>query len=227
MTQIAIIIPAWNEEKHIAKVVKRVLKTISKHKIDAKIIVVNDGSKDKTKQEAKKAGAHIVLSHKVNLGKGGAAKTGCDYAYKKQFKTIILMDADGQHEPEDMPRFLKALKGKDIVYGYRTSKGKSPLTMRIGNWGLTFLTKFLFGIRIKDTQSGYRAMSMKTYKKVRWESNMYGMETEMIVKGKKLKYNQIPIKTIYLDDYKGTTPIDGVKILIQMIRWRIIQIIGK
>lgn len=222
----AIIMPAWNEEKHLASVIKRVKEVSTKNKLNLKIIIVDDGSKDSTFNTAKKAKADFVLKHIINMGKGNAAKTGCDFAYKKGFKKIILMDSDGQHEPEDIPRFLKELKKVDLVYSYRTSEGRSPLLMSIGNFGLTWLTKILFSSNIKDTQCGFRAFNKKTYKKIRWESKLYGMETEMIVRAKGLKYSQIPIKTIYLDDYKGTTPIHGIKILVQMIRWKALKIIG-
>jgi glycosyltransferase involved in cell wall biosynthesis len=104
--KVAVIIPAWNESKHIFDVVKRTKKVISD------VIVIDDGSCDNTSERAKLAGA-TVLTHIVNLGKGSAAKTGCDYAYKKRFDVLILMDADGQHLPEDIPKFLKALKKKE------------------------------------------------------------------------------------------------------------------
>lgn len=224
--KIAAIMPAWNEEKHISEVIKRVKAVAIKNKLELDLIVVDDGSTDNTSKESKKAKADFVLKHIINLGKGNAARTGCDFAYKEKYTTIILMDSDGQHEPEDIPRFLEALKNTDIVYGYRTSEGKSPMLMNIGNWGLTFLTKIMFGSKIRDTQSGYRAFRKKIYKQIRWESKQYGMETEMIVNAKGLKYKEIPIKTIYLDNYKGTTPVHGIKILIQMIKWKLLAIIS-
>lgn len=225
--KIAVIMPAWNEAKHISKIIKRIQKTAEENKLKLDIIIIDDGSTDKTAEIATNTKANIVLKHIINLGKGNAARTGCDYAYKQKYDILILMDSDGQHEPEDIPRFLKELEINDIVYGYRTAEGKSPLLMRIGNYGLTTITKLLFGIAIKDTQSGYRAFKIKNYKQLRWESKEYGMETEMIINSKGLKYAEIPIKTIYLDKYKGTTPIQGIKILNQMIKWKILKSITK
>ncbi len=209
-----VIIPAWNEEKYIEQVVKKV------KKIHSSVLVVDDGSTDKTTKLAKKAGA-IVLTQKRNKGKGAAARKGCDYALKNGFDTIILMDADGQHLPKDIPRFIKALKGKDMVFGCREKNKYAPWVLTIGNWGLTILTRILFGMNIKDTQSGFRAFTTKAYKQLRWKSNDYGMESEMIFRAKGLDYTEIEIKRIYLDRTKGTSPIHGFRILKQMIAWKL------
>ena len=154
------------------------------------------------------------------MGKGCAARTGCDYAYKEGYEQIVLMDADGQHNPNDTPRFLKELEKVDLVFGYRKG-GKAPFVLRFGNWGLTWLTKILFGMAIIDTQSGFRAFNRKAYRQIKWKSSGYGMESEMIYRAKGLKYSQIPIKKIYLDVDKGTTAIHGVKIGIQMLKWKL------
>lgn len=209
----AIIIPAYNEEKHIGTVVR-------KAKQHGTVIVVNDGSKDNTSSVAKKAGA-IVLEHCVNLGKGNALKTGCDYAYRERFKNIVVMDADGQHLPKDIPRFLEALKKVDIVYGSREHSGTDPLAMRLGNKFFTLFTRVLFGVRVEDTQSGFRAWKRATYKKIRWSSTGYAVESEIIYRARHLKYKEITIPRIYLDEVKGTTPLDGIPIALAMIRWKL------
>ena len=211
-----VVIAAYNEEKHIGAVIDNVKKFCSN------IIVVDDGSRDKTFQIAKSNGV-IALNHIVNMGKGAAVKTGCDFALKKVAGSVILVDADGQHDPKDIPSFLKALEGKDIVFGYRKFTKKMPFVFRFGNRFINNITKMLYGIKLRDTQCGYRALTAKAYKKVRWNANDYAMESEMIANaGKhKLKYEQVPIETIYSSKYKGTTPIDGVKIVLNMILWRL------
>jgi len=85
------------------------------------------------------------------------------------------------------------------------------------------ITQLLFKIRIRDTQSGYRAFTSRAYRKIRWKASNYSMESEMIANlGKhKLKYKEIPIRTIYTDRYKGTTVLDGIKIVFNMIWWRL------
>ena len=103
------IIPAYNEENRVADVV-----TNAKRYVD-KVIVVDDGSSDKTYDAAKSAGA-VTLKHIVNLGKGAALKTGCDYAITQGADMLIVLDADTQHDPEEIPNFIKTLKEADIVF---------------------------------------------------------------------------------------------------------------
>jgi len=216
MNKTWIIIPANNEEKNIAEVVKK------SKKFSEKVVVVDDGSQDKTLFIAEKSGA-FVLKHIVNLGKGAALKTGCEYAVKKGAEKIVVLDADGQHDPKEIPEFVKALDNVDIVFGYRRLNKKMPFVLRYGNWFIFFMTKLLFGLKIADTQCGYRSFTADAYNKIKWDAADYSMESEMIANAGKahLKYSQIPIETIYSDKYKGTTVIDGIRIVLNMVWWRL------
>ncbi len=207
----SIIIPARNEEQHIASVVEQ-----AKHY--GPVIVVDDGSRDGTASCAEQSGA-IVLRHAVNLGKGAALKTGCDYALMKGAEAFIVLDADGQHEPKEIPSFVEALKTSDIVFGSRKVPEAMPMVLKFGNAFLSTSLRMLYGIRVKDTQCGYRAFTAAAYKSLRWEATDYFVESEMVIKvGKgKLNYGEIPIQTIYSDRYKGTTVLDGVLIVSKMI----------
>ena len=210
------VIPAYNEEKNIVDIIKKTKKHVDN------VIVVDDGSKDKTKEAAEKTGA-VVLRHIVNLGKGATLKTGCDFAAKKGANYIIVLDADAQHNPSDIPRFIEKLKRYDIVFSYRKISRKMPLVLRFGNWFISNIASILYGVSLNDTQCGYRAFSKEAYIKIKWDAADYSMESEMISRtGKqKLKYVQIPIQTIYSDKYKGTTIIDGIKIVLNMVRWKL------
>ncbi len=210
------VIPAHNEEKYIYSIVKK-----TKKYADG-VVVVDDGSRDKTGEMAGKGNA-IVLRHLVNLGKGAALKTGCDYAAENNAGFIIAIDADAQHNPEDIPRFLESLKGHDIVLGYRRLNRKMPFVLKFGNWFINKTIRFLYGVKIRDSQCGYRAFTAKAYKKLRWRASDYSMESEMIAKmGKyKLSYAEIPIATIYSDRYKGTTVLDGIKIVFNLLVWKL------
>ena len=210
-----VILAAYNEEKHIGKVISKT------KKFCPNIIVVDDGSRDNTHKIARKKGV-IVLRHVVNLGKGAAVKTGCDFAVKKGADILVLMDADGQHEPKEMPTFLNLLKRKDIIFGYRKFTKHMPFVFRFGNNVINTATKILYGIKLKDTQCGYRVMTAKAYKKVKWRASDYAMESEMIANAGKhhLRYGESEVKTIYRERYKGTTILDGIKIVFNMLLWR-------
>ena len=216
LNKVWVIIPAHNEEKHIEKVIKKTKKFVNN------ILVVDDGSHDKTLFVAEKSGA-FVLRHIVNLGKGAALKTGCEYAIKKGAEKIVVLDADGQHDPKEIPEFVKALDNADIVFGYRRLNKNMPFVLRYGNWFIFFMTKLLFGLKIIDTQCGYRAFKADAYNKIKWNAIDYSMESEIVANTGKahLKYSQIPIETIYSDKYKGTTVIDGIRIVLNMIWWKL------
>jgi glycosyltransferase involved in cell wall biosynthesis len=121
------VIPAYNEQKNIVKIIKKT------KKYAGNVVLVDDGSKDRTGELAGRAGA-IVLSHIVNLGKGAALKTGCDFAVGKGAKFIVALDADAQHNPEDIPRLTEKLERYDLVFSYRKASSKMPVVLRFGNW---------------------------------------------------------------------------------------------
>ncbi|MCC7575031.1 glycosyltransferase family 2 protein [Candidatus Woesearchaeota archaeon] len=216
MDKVFVVLPGFNEEKHVKKVVESV-----KEEGFLNIVYVDDGSFDSSVDEALSAGV-VVLRHRVNLGKGAATRTGCDFAVSKGARVIVLMDSDGQHEAKDIKKFVSALKGNDVVFGFREFGRDMPFTMRLGNIFLTRVSKFLFSMSVRDTQSGFRCFSSDAYKKIRWFSSDYGMESEMIARASKhgLKFSEVKIRTIYHDAHKGTTPLDGVKILFNMLRHR-------
>jgi len=213
---IFVVIPAHNESKKIEEVIKKAKKYVKN------IIVVDDGSIDNTYGIAKKNNV-VVLKHIINMGKGSALKTGCDFAVKNKADIIIAIDADGQHNPDEIPNFIKALEGVDIVFGYRRLDQKMPFVLRLGNWFISKSAKLLYRTSLRDTQCGYRAFTADAYRKIRWRALDYSMESEMIANtGKhKLRYREIPIQTIYSDKYKGTTIIDGIKIVFNMMLWKI------
>jgi glycosyltransferase involved in cell wall biosynthesis len=214
-TKVYAIMAAYNEEKNIGAVVDKVKKYVDV------VIVIDDGSKDKTSNVSKKG--VIVLKHLVNLGKGSALKTGCEFAIKDGANVLILLDADGQHDPTQIPEFLRKLRKNDIVLAYRKLNKQMPTVLRIGNWIINKTIRFLYGIGIKDSQCGYRAFTTHTYKKLRWKSSDYSVESEMIANiGKyNLRFDEIQIGTIYSDKYKGTNLFDGLKIVFNLFMWRL------
>ena len=212
-----IIIPAYNEASRIGEVIRGV------KKFTKNIIVVDDGSTDKTGEVAKKEKA-VVLRHRINLGKGAAMKTGVETAFSLGAQGVILMDADGQHDPKHIPDFLAKLdEDYDIVFGSRNLSFGVPLVRFLGNKFGSVLISLIFGIYRSDMLCGFMAFTKKTYPKIKWDSSRYGVETEIVARtGKnKLKYTEIPIETIYIDKYKGVTILDAIGILFNIPRWLI------
>ncbi|MBI1968858.1 glycosyltransferase family 2 protein [Candidatus Woesearchaeota archaeon] len=208
----AIIIPACNEEKTIAEVIAKTKNYCQN------IIVVDDGSTDATSPIAKRTGV-AVLRHKVNLGKGAALKTGCEYALQQGAEGMVVLDADGQHDPAEIPKFLEALKENDIVFGYRQVPETMPLVLRFGNAVINRSLRLFYNVHVCDSQCGYRAFTAAAYRQLQWEARDYYVETEMILNAgrKKLKHASIPIQTIYADKYKGTTVLDGIGIVAKIL----------
>ena len=223
------VIPAFNEENRIGNVVYKCKKFVDC------VIVVDDGSNDNTFDEAKNQGA-TVLGIKKNKGKGYALRYGCDYACKF-YDIVVIIDADLQHLPEDIPRLIDALhdypdevkseynKPKDIVFTYRCFGGEMPFIFRIGNRIISAFIGILYNVFLRDTQCGYRCFTKETYKKIRWKQDRYSMDSEMIANVGKygLNYTEIKIKTIYSDRRKGTNVLDGIKIVWNMFWWRFKQ----
>ena len=211
------IIPAYNSEKTVGKVIQKTKKYVDK------IIVIDDGSSDNTYLEAKKAGADYVLRHIVNRGVGAATKTGTIIALENDASIIITLDSDLQHCPEDIPRFIKNLKEKnnDIVIGSRFlgDNTKMPIIKKIGNLGLNLLLRLLLGIKLTDTQSGFRAYDRKALRKINFELDGYAICTEILKEAKEhnFKVEEIPIDAIYPKELSGTTITAGFKIVIDMI----------
>ena len=219
MATFFVIIPARNEARNIVPVLYKALGFMH----GGQLVVVDDGSTDGTASEAHKHGV-TVLRHSINLGKGGALKTGCAYASQHNADAIVFMDSDGQHDPANLPNLLEALQGNDIVFTYRDRKSAHmPAIKKIGNASIDFLMKLLFGINVTDTQCGYKALTRKAYETLNLTSNDYSIESEIVAKTGKyhLKFTQVPIKTIYADRYKGTTVFDGISIVLKMLWWKI------
>lgn len=214
--KIVIVVPAYNESRFIGKFLDKLL-TYTKQ-----VVVVDDGSSDKT-CEITKAKNVTCLSHIVNLGKGSALKTGCEYAFKNMAAdAVIIMDGDDQHAVEDIKVFEKALKaGSYVVLGVRQMDAKMPLMRILGNKAMSILINLLFGHYIADIPSGFKAFTKSAYKSLKWHSTGYEVETEIAVRIAKnqLKYTEVQISTIYHDKEYGFNLLDAVKILLKLPYW--------
>ncbi len=154
---VSVVIPAYNEGAVIGQTVAHI------HSLypDFEIIVVDDGSKDDTRQRALEAGAK-VFRHPYNIGNGAAVKTGIRRA---SGDIVVLMDGDGQHDPADIARLLEVSDQYDLVVGARSSDSQASLWRRMANWCYNCLASYVAKFPIKDLTSGFRAFHRDTVMK--------------------------------------------------------------
>jgi dolichol-phosphate mannosyltransferase len=217
MNNFFLVIPVFNEQGRIEAVVSKA----KKHVRASRIVVVDDGSRVPLNLK----GVHL-LRHPLNIGKGAALKTGIEYAFAQGAKAVIMMDGDGQHDPDDLPQFIKHLEGGfDVVFASRRPNLTAPLVRLLGNKFASIYINVLYGVYVADILSGYRALTLKAYKKINWQSTRYGVETEMVARlgkyRKQLKFIEFPIETVYIDKYKGVTILDAIKILFDSLWWKL------
>jgi glycosyltransferase involved in cell wall biosynthesis len=214
---ITAIIPAFNEEVSIGSVVL----TTKKH-VD-RIIVIDDGSIDKTAEIAQSAGAEVI-KHARNMGKGDALKTGFLAVGQNGTGVIITIDADGQHNPDEIPKMVAPILAKeaDMVIGSRYLNGNNiPLYRRFGQKILDRITNINSGIHVTDTQSGFRSFSTNTISAFRFKSNGFSIESEMLSDAETagLKVKEVDIGVRYDVDCSTENPIyHGLKVLINILQ---------
>lgn len=215
------IIPAYNEEKRIESVVKRVANFVDE------VIVINDGSNDNTALLAKKAGA-TVLNHIINRGQGAALQTGNDYALQKGADIVIHFDGDEQFQAEEIPKIIEPLINDkaEAVLGSRFLgiKSKVPAIKRLFILPIAkIINRLIFGIKFSDPQSGFRALSKKALQKIKIEHDGMAHCSEIMYKlhKKKIKTIEVPITVIY-HEY-GQKLSGGIRIIKDLIIKKIIK----
>lgn len=225
--KLAILIPAFNEEETLGRVIKTLPKKFP-GVTALEIIIVNDGSLDRTREIALKNNV-TVISHWLNRGLGGGLGTGFAYAKAQNFDCLITFDADGQHHPDDIAPVIKPIiqKKADVVVGSRflTKKGQMPWYRRIGIFGFNIITYLLFWTWTTDSQSGLRAFSRRAIELIDIKSNKMEVSSEFFneIQAKNLKMVEIPIRSIYTDYSlsKGQKNINGLRILAKLISHRL------
>ncbi|MAG47650.1 glycosyl transferase family 2 [archaeon] len=191
--KVFVMIPSYNEEKSIGKVIKEI-KLASK---DYKILVINDGSRDNTVKEAKKAGAHYIIENKKNLGLAPSFKKGLDECLKLGADIIVNTDADFQYNQKEIPKIVKPIidERADVVLTDRRvlRLRHMPFGKKYGNTLSTFVTRIVSGYPVRDAQSGFRGFSREAALRLNVLSDYtYVQETIMQAVDKRLKIIQIP-----------------------------------
>ena len=215
-----IVIPAYNEETSIVKVLKKLKSAGYKN-----LVLVDDGSEDKTQALAKKEGVY-ALKHKINRGQGAALKTGIDFALLKGADIIITFDADGQHRVEDLKKMVEPLENgtADIVLGSRflgkaeNIPASRKFLLKVG----IFVLWILYGLKLTDSQNGLRALSRTAAEKIEIKSDRMEHAGEIIgeIKTRKLRCVEVPITILYTDYSKEHSAQSGAFELGLKMLWR-------
>ncbi len=210
--KISVVIPCYNEEKTIETVVDKILKI---QNLEKEIIIVDDFSKDRSREIIKKmAQNHSSVKyvfHEINVGKGGALKTGFKEAKNE---IILIQDADLEYDPQDFDKLLEPFRNTDadIVYGSRFLGG-SYVRLHffwhyLANKILTFLTNIVTNLNMSDMETGYKVFKNSVINSISLKEKSFGIEPEITVKlaKKKFIFYEVPIS------YRGRSYEDGKKI---------------
>ncbi|MFP3200290.1 MAG: glycosyltransferase family 2 protein [Thermoproteus sp.] len=192
------LIPAYNEEETIASIVREAKKYVDM------VIVADDGSRDGTAKTAEEAGA-VVVRHPYNMGYGAAVRTLMRAALSTGAQYAVLLDADGQHDPADIPKFLEKLReGADVVIGNRFKTSKMPTYRKMGIQMIRLALR-LFGVKTGDPENGYRAFNRKALEVLvrELEETWMGISSQTVYIASRRKLRVEEVQTTVR--YKGTS----------------------
>lgn len=200
-----VIVPAYQEEGRIGKVVEGI-RIYCEH-----VVVVDDGSSDGTSDEARRAGA-LVIRHDVNMGKGVALNSGFRHAREHKFDFLITMDADGQHDPSDIPGFTKEYfaSGTPVLVGNRMDDPKNmPLVRRLTNRFMSWLLSRNMGQCVPDSQCGFRLFRCDVIPEISRETERYAAESEILLRlaERGTRIGAVPVKVIYGGEKSKINPV--------------------
>lgn len=206
------LIPAHNEERFIGSLVLAV-----REHVDT-VLVVDDGSSDRTTEIARRAGA-LVVRHGTNQGKASAVNTGFGHLRRLEPAAVVMLDGDGQHCADDIPTVLAPILGEaaDVVVGSRHLSVRSaiPAYRQVGQHGLNLMTNLSSGVSLSDTQSGFRAFSRQALACLSFRQCGFSIESEMQfqVRDHRLRVAEVPIKVVYAEPAKRNPVGHGLQVL--------------
>ncbi len=209
-------IPCWNEAGHIGHVVQKALRFVDT------VVVVDDGSTDRTRDIARNSGA-MVVCHPVNLGYGSSLQTGFNVARKLRAAALVILDGDGQHLPEDIPPLLDPILNDqtDLCIGSRLMQPRAnegmPPWRELGIRVITTLSNSLTGIPqpLTDAQSGFRAFAPRAFERLNLRTRGMGASVEIIrqLSGHGLRIMEAPIRCLYLTEQSAVSAIrQGIQV---------------
>ena len=221
--KITVGIPAYNEEKNIAKIIVKL------KKIADKIIVCNDGSTDLTSEIAENLGA-IVINHTKNRGYGSGIKSILEKSKEIGSELLVTFDGDGQHRVEDIKKIIEPIEKNeiDLVIGSRflNEEQEIPQYRKLGIKLITKITNANLKEKITDSQSGFRAYSKEVISKLKTSDMGMGVSTEILIKASSLnfKIGEVPITILYDGNTSTHNPVShGTSVLLSTIKYTSIE----
>jgi len=205
-SRIAAVIPAYQEEKHVSEVARRARAQLTH------VLVVDDGSTDATSDRARSAGVDVVV-HPQNRGKGESIKTGLNYWLQRGSEYVVLLDADGQHLPEEISRFIEAAasdnEAKIFVGSRMNDTSTMPFVRRIVNRYMSGKISRACGQQIPDTQCGFRMLHRDIIPEVLSGASRFEYETEMLIIASREGHRvaSVPVTTVYSDEVSSINPV--------------------
>lgn len=205
--KVCAVIPFYNEEKTINEIINRTIQYVDK------IIAVNDGSTDNSKQKINDIQNIVVIDLEKNYGKGFALNKGFEKALALEYDTVVTLDSDLQHDPDFIPELLKEIETYDIVIGNRMNNlSAMPFQRRMSNKITSFLLSVKTGQKIPDSQNGFRAIRSDVLKIVKTRNHGYEAESEQIILAARngFKIGFVNTSTVYGSEKSKIRPIKAI-----------------
>ena len=216
---VLVIVPAYNAARHLPELIERLKKVVDiRH-----LLFVNDGSSDGTGEILDASGVAFI-SFPENRGKGAALKAAYEYAVENGYRSALSLDADLQHLPEEVPRFLEIDDGSKVLIGTRTIRGEVMPFARLMTNNLTSLIVSIFSrTRVRDSQSGFRLIPTEVLRRLDLKSVRYDFESEILFKAGALRceVGEVPISTVYEGSVSFINPFKDTLRFIRQIWFRI------
>ncbi len=223
-TSLSVVLPAHNEEENIANTVSDCISYLDSNFPKYEVIVVNDGSRDRTREivEAlsRQNPAVVLVNHEVNKGYGSALRSGFD---KASMDYIFFMDSDGQFDITDLDRLVPLIGGKNVVIGYRENRADSFIRL-LNAWMYGLYIRFMFGLAVKDMDCAFKIFPTDAYHKVRpikAGGALFSAEFLIKLKRKGYVFKEVPVR--HFPRKFGSQSGANLKVILRMFResWKL------
>lgn len=217
MQKTLIIIPVYNSAKYLPELITRLEKVVAKDQL----LFINDGSTDQSLEIIKSSNLNHI-SFDQNRGKGAALQAGFKYAIDNEYDSVLTLDSDLQHRPEEIPNFLAADDGQSIIVGARPiTRSDMPIHRRLSNSLTSLIVSIFMRQTVKDSQSGFRLIPTDCLRQIELAADGFDLESELLLRAGAagLKVKNLPITTIY---HSSPSSIRHVRDTLRFLRqlWR-------